>query len=142
MSDEKTHEVKDMLRKTIPFEFVLDYLMPLDIKIRQMFGVWAIYLDRKIVLVLRLRDDHTDSNGVWIATSEEHHKSLKIEFPSLRPISYFSEATGESEWQVLPVGAEDFETSVRKICELIKHNDIRIGRFPGQKKKQKKMLKG
>ena len=127
-----------MKRKTIPFEFVLDYLVPLDVTIKQMFGVWAIYLDRKIVLVLRLRDDHPESNGVWIATSREHHKSLKNDFPSLRPISYFSEATGESEWQVLPVGAEDFEVSVRQVCEMIKHNDSRIGKVPGYKKVKKK----
>ena len=95
-----------------------------------MFGLWAIYVNEKIMLILRQRQDFTDTNGVWIATYQEHHKSLKIDLPSLCSISTYSEGIKETEWQVLPVEADDFEASVRKVCELIKHNDHRIGRIP------------
>jgi len=95
-----------------------------------MFGLWAIYVKEKIMLILRQRQDFTDTNGVWVATTQEHHKSLKIDLPSLRSISTYSDGIRETEWQVLPVDADDFEASVRKVCELIKHGDHRLGRIP------------
>jgi hypothetical protein len=76
-----------MTKKNIPFDFVLDYLTPLDVTVKPMFGFWAIYLNQKIVFILRQRDDHPETNGVWIATSQEHHESLKKELPSMCTIS-------------------------------------------------------
>ena len=119
-----------MTRKNIPFAFVLDYLTPLDVTLKPMFGLWAIYVTEKIMLILRQRKDFTETNGVWIATNQEHHKSLKTDLPSLRSISTYSDGIKETEWQVLPVDADDFESSVRKVCEFIKHGDQRIGRIP------------
>jgi hypothetical protein len=119
-----------MARKNIPFEFVFDYLIPLDVTVKPMFGLWAIYVSEKIMLVLRQRTDDPDTNGIWIATNQEYHKSLKNELPSLCSISTYSMGIRETEWQVLPIDSKDFEASARKICELIKHNDHRIGRIP------------
>jgi len=119
-----------MTKKNIPFDFVLDHLIPLDVSVKQIFGLWAIYVNKKIMLILRHRQDYLDTNGVWIATNKEHHKSLKIDIPSLHSISNYSRDIKETEWQVIPVDSEDFEASVRKVCELIKHNDHRIGRVP------------
>ena len=119
-----------MTKKNIPFNFVFDYLVPLDVRVKAMFGLWAIYANKKIILILRQRKDHSDTNGIWVATSQEHHKSLKSELPSLCSISTYSGGFKESEWQLLPVDSDDFETSARKVCELIRHNDHRIGRIP------------
>jgi hypothetical protein len=119
-----------MSRKDIPFDFVFDYLVPLEPIVKPMFGLWAIYVNEKIVLILRQRKDLPETNGVWIATNLEHHKSLKSDLPSLCSISTYSNGIKETEWQVLPADADDFEVSVRKVCELIKHNDYRIGRIP------------
>ncbi|HUS01982.1 MAG TPA: hypothetical protein VMY77_09660 [Chitinophagaceae bacterium] len=119
-----------MSRKNIPFEFVFDYLMPLEVTVKPMFGLWALYVNEKIILVLRERKDHPDTNGVWVATNEEHHKSLKNDLPSLRSFSIYSKAINETEWQMLPLDGNDFEASVRKACELIKRGDPRIGRIP------------
>ena len=127
-----------MSRKNIPFEFVFDYLMPLEPLVKPMFGLWAIYLNEKIVLILRQRKDFPDTNGVWIATSLEHHKSLKSDMPSLRSISTYSDGIKETEWQVLPADADDFEISVRKVCDLIKHSDHLIGRIPKPRKNKAK----
>jgi hypothetical protein len=35
----------------------------------------------------------------------------------------------QSNWLLLPAGAEDFEISAIKICELISHGDVRMGRI-------------
>ena len=119
-----------MTRKKIPFDFVLDYLFSLNFTVKQMFGMFAIYVDKKIMLILRKRSDHPETNGVWVATSSEHHKSLKKEIPSLRSISIYSKGLRETEWQVIPEDAEAFESHVMKVCELIKNGDRRIGRIP------------
>ncbi len=99
-----------------------------------MFGAHAIYIQEKIVLILRDKND--EDSGVWIATSQEHHQSLKKNFPSMRSIKIFG--TGESSWQVLPKEDDDFETSVNRVCDLILKGDIRIGKIPKPKKKKTK----
>lgn len=119
-----------MIRKNIPFDFVFDHLAPLEVTVKPMFGLWAVYLNGKILIVLRERKDHTDTNGVWVATNNEHHKSLKKDLPSLKSFSIYSKPVNETEWQVIPVEADDFEASVIKVCELIKRGDNRIGRIP------------
>jgi hypothetical protein len=117
-------------QKYIPFTFDFDDLFPLEVKVKPMFGLWAIYVSKKIILILRQRPDFPETNGVWIATNQEHHKSLKNGLPSRCSISPYSDVSSETEWQVLPVDSDDFESSVRKVCELINHNDYRIGRIP------------
>ena len=108
---------------------MLDHL-PLDVTVKPMFGMWAIYLGEKILLILRQRENRPETNGVWVATNSEHHKSLKTELPSLFSIAEYSDGTKETEWQLLPVAADDFEASVGKVCELIARGDDRIGRIP------------
>src|SRR5262245_43770907 len=78
-------------KKTIPFDFVLDYLAPLDVSVKPMFGAYGVYVGSKIVLILRSRKDHPDANGVWLATSGEHHESLRKHFPYMRSISLFTD---------------------------------------------------
>ena len=119
-----------MTKKNSPFEFVFDYLAPLEVTVKPMFGLFALYVNEKIVLVLREGGDHADTNGVWVATNKEHHKSLKGDLPSLRSFYIYSKAIKETEWQLLPVDSDDFESSVIKVCELIKRGDPRIGRIP------------
>lgn len=123
-----------MVRKTAsppPFSFVFDYLYPKEPRIKPMFGCYALYLDRKIVLILRKRKVHPEANGVWLATAKEHHSSLKKLFPSMRSIGLLGEQP--TNWQVLPETSTDFESSVIKACELIVKGDPRIGRIPKSK---------
>jgi len=127
-----------MTQKNIPFNFVFDYLIPLEVTVKPMFGFFALYAGTKIVLILRQRTKHLEMNGVWIATTKKHHSSLKNDFPSLRSIPAYSDGTIETEWQLLPADADDFKSSVIKVCELIKHNDPRIGRIPKPKDMTKK----
>jgi len=119
--------------KKIPFEFVIEALEKLNPRINPMFGCHAIYVGEKIVLILRKREDFEDDNGIWLATTPEHHESLKRDFPSMRSIGLFGEkVTG---WQNLPFDSVDFEESAMRACELILKHDQRIGKVPKAKKK-------
>jgi hypothetical protein len=127
-------------RKTAPHEFVLDALSALSVRTRPMFGCLAVYVpvqdagDReKIVLVLRDKPGNSADNGVWLATTIEHHETLRREFPNMRSIQVLGKkVTG---WQILPVDAPDFEEAALRACELIVAGDARIGKVPGAKKR-------
>ncbi len=113
--------------KPVPHVFVLEALGVLSPRTRWMFGCLAIYVGEKIVLILRDKRGDAD-NGVWIATTEAHHRSLRAEFPNMRSIGVLGKPlTG---WQVLPADAADFEEGVLRACELIVARDARIGKVP------------
>jgi hypothetical protein len=122
-------------RKPIPHEFVLDAIAPLSPTTRPMFGCLAVYVKDKIVLILRDKDQRGQTaadNGVWLATTEEHHQSLRREFPNMRSIKVLrKKVTG---WQVLPADAEDFEEAAQHACELVLAGDPRIGKVPGARR--------
>jgi len=123
-------------RKQVPHEFVLDALSALSPWTRPMFGCLAIYVEDKIVLILRDKPSYEADNGVWLATTAEHHESLRREFPSMRSIGVLGkEVTG---WQVLPASAPDFEESALRACELVMARDPRIGKVPGERKRKTK----
>jgi hypothetical protein len=123
-------------RKPVPHEFVLDALASLSPRTHTMFGCLAIYVhDRvqeKIVLILRDKDEHTEDNGVWLATTKEHHRSLRREFPTMRSVQVLGKkVTG---WQVLPADAKNFEEAALRACELVLAGDPRIGKVPGARR--------
>lgn len=122
---------------SIPFRFVLDELDSLNPRTNPMFGCYGVYVGEKIVLALRSKDSHTNDNGVWIATKPEHHADLKKILPSMRSI-YVLGGGSETNWQIIPEQADDFEESVMKVCALIKKGDARIGNIPKSKKKKTK----
>jgi hypothetical protein len=116
-------------RKPIPHAFVLDAISILSPHTRPMFGCLAIYVKEKIVLILRDKPTNIADNGVWLATTQEHHQSLRREFPNMRSIQVLGkEVTG---WQVLPGDAPDFEPAALRACELVLAGDARIGKIPG-----------
>jgi len=122
-------------RKAIPHEFVLDAIAALSPLTRPMFGCLAVYVGQKIVCVLRdKREDTTADNGVWLATTQEHHESLRSEFPNMRSIRVLGkDVTG---WQLLPADAPDFEEAALRACELILTGDARIGKIPNRKRRK------
>lgn len=115
-------------RKPIPHAFVLDALSALPLYTRPMFGCLAIYVKDKIVLILRDKPTSSADNGIWLATTEEHHRSLRREFPNMRSIQVLGKAV--TGWQVLPLDAADFEPSALRACELVAAGDPRIGKIP------------
>ena len=133
LPDERSFRPKP--RKRVPHEFVLEALASLEPRTNPMFGCLAVYVGEKIVLILRDKRDHTAADdGVWLATTKDHHASLRRDFPNMRSIAVFGkEATG---WQVLPADASDFEAAALRACELIAANDPRIGKVPKKKGKR------
>ncbi len=120
-------------RKPVPFEFVLDALSPLEPRTNPMFGCLAIYVGPKIVLILRDNGGKEPDNGVWLATTVDHHESLRREFPNMRSIGVFGKP--ETGWQVLPADAPDFEEAALRACDLVMARDPRIGKVPKSKSK-------
>jgi hypothetical protein len=115
-------------RKPVPYAFVLDAISHLPIETRSMFGCLAVYVGDKIVLMLREKQKQVEDNGVWLATTKEHHATLRREFPHMRSIQLLGkDVTG---WQVLPADAPDFESAALRACELILACDPRIGKVP------------
>ncbi len=119
-------------RRSPPFEFVLDALAPLAPATRLMFGCVAVYVEEKIVLILRDRKDFPADNGVWIATVAEHHASLRSEFPRMRSIGLLGRKI--THWQLIPAAAPDFEESTLRACRLILARDPRIGKIPSRRR--------
>lgn len=96
-----------------------------------------VQAQHKIVLILRDKPSTPPDNGVWLATTEEHHQSLRLEFPNMRSIQVLSKnglGNKVTGWQVLPVDAQDFEQSALHACDLVLARDPRIGKVPGAKR--------
>jgi hypothetical protein len=114
--------------KRIPHEFVLEALADLSPWTRPMFGCLAVYVEEKIVLILRDKPGAQGDNGVWLATTAEHHASLRREFPRMRSIGVLGAAV--TGWQVLPADGADFEEAALRACALVRQGDPRIGKVP------------
>jgi hypothetical protein len=122
--------------KPVPHRFVLDALAALSPETRPMFGCLAVYVGDKIVLILRDKPEPALDNGVWLATTEKHHQSLRRDFPNMRSIQVLGKnVTG---WQVLPVDAPDFEEAALRACGLIAARDPRIGKAPASRRASRK----
>lgn len=131
LAEERAFAVKP--RKTVPHAFVLEAMAPLEPMTRSMFGCLAVYVGEQIVLILRDKPGEQADNGVWLATTTEHHESLRREFPNMRSVGVLGkEVTG---WQVLPADAPDFEEAALRACELVALRDARIGKVPKARKR-------
>jgi hypothetical protein len=122
-----------------PHAFVLDALEGAAPTTRPMFGCLAVYVEEKIVLILRDKAPADHDNGVWIATTLEHHESLRAELPGMRSITVLG--AGVTGWQVLPADAPDFEDAALRACELILAGDPRIGKIPAQRRVKRRAEK-
>lgn len=114
--------------KRVAHEFVLAEIAALSPVTRPMFGCLAVYVEEKIVLVLREKRQSPSENGVWLATTKEHHESLRREFPRMRSIRLLGK--GPTSWQLLPADDPDFEAAALRACKLILARDPRIGKIP------------
>lgn len=117
-------------QKPVPLEFILAELEDVAPVTKPMFGCTAIYVNETMMFILRDRHSDKESNGVWVASSKEHHASLRAELASLRPLDFFGfDRTG---WQYLPVDASGFEDDVLRVCALVRTGDVRIGKQAGR----------
>jgi len=128
---------KSAKRKPIPYPFILEALAPLSPEVRPMFSGHAVYIQDKIVFMLRDHPKSPEDNGLWLVFAEdfdESHdpKSLRHEFPSIRPIQLLGGKI--KHWLLLPSDAEDFEPSTLHACDLALAHDPRLGRIPQSRK--------
>ena len=114
-------------RAKVPFAWVLDEIAAVDPTTRPMFGCTAVYARGKIVFILRQKGPSAD-DGVWLATTRDHHESLRRQLPSMRSITVFG--SGETGWQVLPAEEDGFEEEVLRACAIVRADAPRIGKIP------------
>jgi hypothetical protein len=119
--------------RELPFEFVLEALAPLEPRTRPMFGCTAVYLDERIVFVLRKKGSEDD--GVWLAYESEREADVLALFPALARISLFPDSHG---WRKLSPGQPTFEEDVLRACTLLRAGDLRLGKVPASRKKPAK----
>jgi len=115
-------------RKPVPHQFVLDAIASLSPVTRPMFGCLAVYVGDQIVFFLRDKPGSSPDNGVWLATTEQHHETLRREFPNMRSVQLLGREV--TRWQVLPADAADFEEAALRAAELVLARDPRIGKIP------------
>jgi hypothetical protein len=101
-----------------------------------MFGCLAVYVKDKIVFALRDRRDEPEDNGVWLATTVDHHESLRKDFPNMRSIGVLGKAV--TGWQILPANADDFEDAALRACDFVLARDPRIGKVPGERRPRRR----
>jgi hypothetical protein len=125
MPDSKRYEDK------IPFRFILDYLVGVDIIIKPMFGCHGIYANGRLCLFLMNRDrplirreSDPMQKGIYVATTTDHAEQLKRVFSDAE----FELLKEKKVWIFISDTSEKFEQYVIAACGMISSGDPRIGR--------------
>lgn len=116
--------------RAIPFDFVLEELAALEPSTRPMFGCTAVYLDERIVFVLRKKGGSDD--GVWVAYEPAREQQVLALLPRLQPIELFGNSRS---WRKLAADSESFEEDVLQACALLRRGDERLGKLPDARKR-------
>ncbi len=123
------------LKKSPPYEFVLEDLADIITTIKPMFGAYGIYREDQILMILRKKDKTDKDTGMWVAVVNGEVESLKKQIPELRDLEMFG--PGPTSWQVVGEDLIHFEEICIKICDLIRNKDLRIGRTPQSRLRSK-----
>lgn len=125
MPESKRYEDK------IPFRFILDYLVGVDIIIKPMFGCYGIYASGRLCLFLVNRkqplkrpEGKPMPKGIYIATTSDHTDQLKTIFAGAE----FELLKEKKVWIFVSESSKKFEEYAIKACEMIISGDSRIGR--------------
>lgn len=114
----------------MPFEFFIEWLYPLPLRHKKMFGVDAYYIDDYIMFALCTNEKYQPDHGIWIATKQEYHQKLTSIFTSIRPIK----SLGIKTWLVLPEAHDLFEEDAAMLVSLIKTQSPLIGNLSKKRK--------
>ena len=114
----------------MPYDFFIEWLYPLPLRHKKMFGVDAFYIDDRIVFAVSQSDKYTLDHGIWIATKKEHHQKLKHQFKSIRPLL----SIGIKTWLILPEDHDHFEEDANTLVSLLKSGSPLIGNIPKKRK--------
>jgi hypothetical protein len=114
----------------MPYDFFIEWLYPLTLRHKKMFGVDAFYIDDRIVFALSQSNKYPLDHGIWIATKKEHHQQLKHQFKSIRPLL----SIGIKTWLILPEDHDHFEEDANTLVSLLKSGSPLIGNIPKKRK--------
>lgn len=93
------------------------------------FGGRTLTLDGKHRLFLTTQGEPWQ--GVLVCTFHEHQSSLLAEFPALRRHPVLG------KWLYLPESAETFERDAKRLVQLARDRDPRLGVAPSARKKKR-----
>ncbi len=98
------------------------------LELKSWFGGRTISLDGKHHLFLTTQDEPWQ--GVLVCTFHEHHASLLAEFPALVPHPILG------KWLYLAESAPTFERDAKRLVQLVRARDPRLGILPSARKKK------
>lgn len=117
-----------------PLEWLADPVRDeLSFVLKSWFGGRTIMLHGLHTLFLTTQGEPWQ--GVLVCTFHEHQPSLLAEFPALRPHPVLK------KWLYLPESAESFERDARRLVQLVRARDPRLGIPPSPKKSRVKKLR-
>jgi hypothetical protein len=119
-------------KKPVAYDFVLDELAGLALSTRPMFGSTAVYVEDRIVFILRKKGDADD--GVWVVLDRERAPEVLELLPRLRAIDVLGGRAGG--WRKLSADSPCFEEDVLCACRLVKGGDPRIGKIPERQQRK------
>jgi hypothetical protein len=130
-------------KKPLAFPFVVEELCSLisaeRVRTRPMFGCHALYVDEKIIFMLRRKDDPNTrrDDGLWVAMSDPSHaRTLRKDYGALRELEMFrnEERQGFAGWLNLPCDDDGFEDAALSLCRRVAKGDPRLGKVPKPKR--------
>lgn len=96
--------------------------------LKSWFGGRTIMLHGRHRLFLTVQGEPWQ--GVLVCTYHEHQASLRAEFPALQQHPVLK------KWLYLPEAAESFERDAKRLVQLVRTRDPRLGILPSPKKKK------
>lgn len=131
----KTPRVADLRARKMKQEHPLEWLAePVQADPTFVFKSWfggrSIMLHGKHQLFLTTQGEPWQ--GVLVCTFHEHQPSLLAEFPTLRPHPILG------KWLYLSEDTETFERDARRLVQLARAGDPRLGVAPSPRKKRRK----
>lgn len=118
-----------------PLQWLADPLLQEEtFELRAWFGGRTVMLDGKHHLFLSTQGEPWQ--GVLVCTFHEHQESLLAEFPGLKPHPVLKKCL------YLPEASETFERDAKRLVQLVRRRDPRLGVEPAaRKKKQAKRIR-
>jgi hypothetical protein len=118
-------------KRAVAYPFVLDQLAALSPTTRAMFGATAVYLDERVVFLLRKKGDADD--GVWLSYEPEVEAEVLALLPRLQRIEVLGNVRC---WRKLAASSDSFEDDVMQACKLLRAGDTRLGKLPDRLKRK------
>ena len=94
-----------------------------------MLGCYALIDNNKILFLLRERDNQPEFNGLFVATQPQYYDQLEQEIHN--STMEFNIDGLHHSYLFLSEDLDDFDEKIKKVCEMIKAGDVRIGKSNG-----------